>query len=92
MADRLDVLSARVTALTVIVEGLFTDRLAMNDDPKAIEAIGDAIIKSAFANEAKTRESVSNGDDHAMLITETLSELVDRAVKRAIDRKSRPSP
>lgn len=89
--DRLDLLYARVTALTVIVETLLTDSLAADDDPKMI---GDAIVKSALATEGKIHDQ--GGDDTtAMQITEAISAIVDRAVKRAIDlraRRPRSSP
>jgi hypothetical protein len=87
-----DVLSARVTALMMIVETLFVDHLAEDDDPKIIKIIGDRIVKSAFDNEAKIRAKISGEDDYAMLITKELSDFVDRAVKRAIDQKQKPSP
>jgi len=86
-----DILSARVTALMVLVEALFVDELAKNDDPKTIKAIGDGIVKSAFSTESEVRGTVSGADSYAMLITKEISDLVDRAVKRAIDRKQRPS-
>jgi hypothetical protein len=89
--NQLDMLSARVTALMMLVETLFVDELAKDDDPKTIRAIANAIVNSVLETEAKTREKVIGGDEYAMLISQELSGLIDRAAQRAIRRKQRPS-
>ena len=76
-------LSAKITALEVIIETLIVDQLAETDDPAAI---AEEIVKSAFSTEEKVRNQV--GENRlSMKVTETISSLFDRAVRRAVARK-----
>jgi hypothetical protein len=78
-------LAAKVVGLEIILEMLLVDQLAKDQNPKAI---GDGIVKSALESEEKVRQQFG---DHplAMKVTETISSLIDRAVKRAVERRNR---
>jgi hypothetical protein len=79
-------LDARVTAIEMIVEAMFVDYLAEDEDP---ETIGEEMVKRAFAREAKAREKFPDQTAYAMKIAGAVSAFVDRAVKRAIDQRRR---
>jgi hypothetical protein len=85
MANEIDTLAARVTAIQIIVENMLADNLAQDSDPRLI---GEEMVKSAFGTEEKVRRQFGD-DDTAVRITEALSSMIDRAVKRAIDQRQR---
>jgi hypothetical protein len=77
-------LMAKVAALEMIVEGLISERFEAELSPRAM---GEAMIKSAIETEAEAR--VEHGDHPlALEITQAISSLIDRAVARAMKRKS----
>ena len=78
-------LSAKVTALEMLVETLIADGLIEEDDPKAI---ADRITESAFQAEEKVRLQLGESP-LAMKVIETIVSLMDRAVKRAVERKTK---
>jgi len=80
-------LSAKVTALEMLVETVIVDGLIEEEDPKAI---AERITKSAFQAEEKVRGRIG---EHplAMKVTEAIVSLMDRAVKRAVERKGQQS-
>ncbi len=85
VAKELRRLSAKVTALEMLLETLFVDELTKDQDPAAI---GEAMVNSAYEAEQKVRRSTSG---YEMQITEAISAIMDGAVKRAIARrKNRP--
>jgi hypothetical protein len=88
---RLERLYARVTAIQLIVEGLLVGELANDADPKII---GEEMVKDAVAREKEIRARFGD-EPYATRITEEFSGMIDRAVKRAVDRNQRrsgPSP
>jgi hypothetical protein len=72
-------LSAKVTALTMLVEALYADQLARADHPAAV---AQELINSALDAEKKAREAVGESD-HALRISEALTSSIDRARERA---------
>lgn len=72
-----------MAALETIVETLVVDQLVQEDDPKAI---ADIITKSALKTEEKLRGQFGE-NPLAMKVTETIVSLMDRAVKRVLEKK-----
>jgi hypothetical protein len=83
--DEIASLSAKVAALTLLVEALYVDDLSREVNAAAI---GDAIVKSALDGEAKARDATGD-DQYAVQITEALTSLIDRAVMRAVAARKR---
>jgi hypothetical protein len=79
-------LSAKVTALEIILETLVSDQLEEEDNP---EEIADLITKSAFATEKKVRDQLGE-NALSMKVTEVIVSLMDRALERAVARKRHP--
>jgi hypothetical protein len=84
MATDLSDLSAKVTALEIVLEMLLADNLAADPDPADI---GNYIVKSAIESERKVREQYGD-HPHTMKVTETISSLIDRVVTRAVARRN----
>jgi hypothetical protein len=72
-------ISAKVTALTMLVEALYAGQLA-HDDHSA--AVADGLINSVLDAEEKAREAVGE-TDYALRISEALTSSIDRARERA---------
>jgi hypothetical protein len=83
--QQITALSTKVTALTMLVEALYVDELARNADPAAV---GEGIIKSIMDTEKKARGSLGESA-YGLQISEAGSSLIDRAVARAILRRSK---
>lgn len=80
LQEEVTALSAKVTALVMLVEALYVDDLARDDNAAAI---GQRIIKSVLANEEKARGAVGELD-YSLQISDAATSLIDRAVARAI--------
>jgi len=75
---------ARLVALEVVVESLLTDSLSETDDPaKAAEAMTQRLFRA----DADARQQPAD-DPVVLQITEIGAALIDRAAKRAQDRRS----
>lgn len=79
LEEEVTALSAKVTALIMLVETLFVDDLSKDDNAAAI---GDAMVKSMLNTEALARAKVGESE-YTLQITETVTSLIDRAVRRA---------
>lgn len=76
-------LRARVTALAILVEALWTRELESADDPAAL---GRRMIDDHFAANEKVRQKA--GDTaYALHVSEALTSILDRAVATAVLRK-----
>jgi hypothetical protein len=76
-------LRARVTALTILVEALWTRELENADDPAAA---GRHMIDDHFATNEKIRQKAGDSD-YALHVSEALTSILDRAVATAVQRK-----
>ena len=83
LQEQVTALSAKVTALTMLVESLYVDELSKDADPAAV---GNGIIQSVFDADRRVREKVGDST-YALQISEALTSLIDRAVARALSRK-----
>jgi hypothetical protein len=82
-------LRARVTALTILVEALWTRELENTDDPTAL---GRRMIDDHFAINEKIRQKAGDST-YALHVSEALTSILDRAVATAVLRKqSRRKP
>ena len=88
LKDQVRANSAKITALTMIVESLLVDHLAQDEDPVGI---GNAIMDSLSATEQAARAKVG-GSAYALQISEAASSMVDRAVRRAVSLRSKRHP
>lgn len=80
-------LSAQVTALIMLVEALYVDGLAKDDNAARIT---DRMIRDGAEKERQVRDELGeSGDDYELWVSETISSLLDRAAKRAAIRRSR---
>ena len=82
-AEMITQLATKVTALTMLVEALWSSEIARTDDPKRFAA-------SFLEHQLNTEASLSKSPEarkYAMAVTETLVSLNDRAVARALDLK-----
>ncbi len=82
--DRITDLAAKVTALIMLLEGLYADELAKTDDPAKI---GDLMVQGVLKEEQKIGEFFA-GDEataaYVLQISGEVSSLIDRAVARAV--------
>lgn len=77
--DQVSILSAKMTALTMLVETIWVGKLAAEDDPReAARHIIDDLFKTDEIVRERTGESA-----YSLLISETISSLIDRACARA---------
>jgi hypothetical protein len=82
-------LRARVTALTILVEALWTKELESAEDPAAI---GRRMIDDHFTTNEKIRQKAGDST-FALHVSEALTSILDRAVATAVLRKqSRRKP
>ena len=86
--ERISALSAKVTAMIMLIEALYVEELLKAPDPASM---GQAITDNVLNAEKKAREKV--GDTaYSLQISEAASSLIDRAVRRAVALKSKESP
>jgi hypothetical protein len=85
---RLQQLSADIAALKVLVEALWAQDLADEQNPRAIVEV---IIDDLFQKEETIRASVGN-DVILAQVSNAVSDLLSRAAMRASLRKSSKSP
>lgn len=86
---KLTSLSAKVTALTMLVEALWASELSKDEDPTLI---GKIIIDDIFHKDAEIRQKIGESD-YSLQISEALTSLIDRAVAKALRlRSKRPRP
>jgi hypothetical protein len=85
LEEEVGALSAKVTALTMLVEALYVDDLAQDDNAAVI---GEQIIASLLDTEKRTREAVGH-TAYSLQISEAISSLIDRAVARAVAQRSK---
>jgi hypothetical protein len=83
LQDDLMQLRARVTALTILVEALWTKELEGADDPAAI---GKLMVDDHFATSEKIRQTAGDSA-YALHVSEALTSILDRAVATAVFRK-----
>ena len=83
LRDDLIQLRARVTALTILVEALWTRELENADDPGDI---GRRMIDDHFATNEKIRQKAGDST-YALHVSEVLTSILDRAVATAVSRK-----
>jgi hypothetical protein len=83
LRDELIQLRARVTALTILVEALWTRELEDADDPAAV---GRRMIDDHFATNEKIRQKAGDST-HALHVSEALTSILDRALATAVQRK-----
>ena len=83
LRDDLIQLRARVTALTILVEALWTRELENADDPADI---GRRMIDDHFATNEKIRQKAGDST-YALHVSEVLMSILDRAVATAVSRK-----
>ena len=83
--QRLQLLSAKVTALIMLVESLYAESLTEELDPPKM---GDAIIASLFEAEEASRK-IAGESDYQLQISETVSSLIHRAAKRAAVQRAK---
>jgi hypothetical protein len=83
LRDELIQLRARVTALTILVEALWTRELENADDPAAV---GRRMIDDHFATNEKIRQKAGDST-YALRVSEALTSILDRAVAAAVLRK-----
>jgi hypothetical protein len=76
-------LRARVTALTILVEALWTRELENAGDPAAA---GRRMIDDHFATNEKIRQKAGDSA-YALHVSEALTSILDRAVATAVQRK-----
>jgi hypothetical protein len=86
--DELMQLRARVTALTMLVEALWTKELENAGDPAAM---GRKMIDDHFAMNEKIRQKAGESD-YALHVSEALTSILDRAVATAVLRKKKRNP
>lgn len=79
-ADDLIHLNARVTALTMLVEALWVGEFSKEADPKRF---GREIVEDLFQKEEQVR-AMGGQSDYALMVSETVSSLIDRATARAV--------
>lgn len=85
LAQRLQVLSARVEALMKFVETLYVETLASESDPEAIvEAWREDISKAEEEQRGEFGENY-----YSLQIAEVCSSFLDRALKRALTLKAK---
>lgn len=83
LRDDLIQLRARVTALTILVEALWTRELESADDPADL---GKRMIDDHFATNEKIRQKAGDST-YALHVSEVLTSILDRAVATAVSRK-----
>jgi hypothetical protein len=83
LQDDLMQLRARVTALTILVEALWTKELESADDPAAI---GKLMVDDHFATSEKIRQRAGDSA-YALHVSEALTSILDRAIATAVLRK-----
>jgi hypothetical protein len=83
LRDELILLRARMTALTILIEALWTRELEKADDPAAI---GRRMIDDHFATNEKIRQKAGDST-YALHVSEALTSILDRAVATAVQRK-----
>jgi hypothetical protein len=83
LRDELTQLRARVTALTILVEALWTRELENAGDPAAI---GRRMIDDHFATNEKIRQKAGD-NTYALHVSEALTSILDRAVATAVSKK-----
>jgi hypothetical protein len=81
-------LSARVTALTMLVEALWAAELAKDSDPKRV---GQLIVDDLFQKEELVRDQVGESR-YVLMVSEAVSSLIDRATARAELLRQKRSP
>jgi hypothetical protein len=84
--DQISALSAKVTALIMLVEALWVDQLAKNSHPGAF---AKKFCDDLFEKEKKVRERIGESS-YDLQIVEVLTSLMDRAVTRALELKKLP--
>jgi hypothetical protein len=90
LQEQISELSAKVTALIMLVEMLLVDDFAKDDHAAEI---GEFMVKNIMDAERKAREAVGErATDYSLRVSETLSSLIDRAVSRAITLRSKKRP
>jgi hypothetical protein len=88
LQKQLSALSAKVAALTILMEALLVDELSKEKDPVKL---GKVFIDDIFGKDALIREQ--HGENEIVLqISEALTSLIDRAVIRAVARRSKGRP
>lgn len=85
--DELSILQGKVTALTMLVEALWVGELIRSPDP-ARES--QAIIDHVFKKDEEVRKKVGSST-YGLRISEFLTSLLDRALKRAQQVKEPPT-
>jgi hypothetical protein len=85
LEDDLMQLRARVTALTILVEAIWTNELESADDPAAV---GKLMIDDHFATSDKIRQKAGESA-YALHVSEALTSILDRAVATAVLRKQK---
>jgi len=83
--EQISALSAKVTALTMLVEALWVDELAKEENPAAF---GKQFVDDIFKTDEKARKRLGESD-YVLQISEVITSLMDRAVARAV-RLRRP--
>ena len=87
LQEQITALAAKVAALTMLVESLWTDILSHEEDPVSF---GKAFIDDIFEKDDVIRQQHGESDV-ALQISEALT-LIDRAVARAVARKLKGRP
>jgi hypothetical protein len=88
LQKQLSELAAKVTALIMLVEALWADELSKEKDPVKF---GKIFIDDIFKKDALIREQHGESEI-ALQISEAITSLIDRAVARAVARRSKGRP
>jgi hypothetical protein len=88
LQKQISALAAKITALTMLVEALWVDELSKEKDPVKF---GKIIVDDLFRKDALIREKLGESDV-GLQISEAVTSLIDRAVARAVARRSKGHP
>jgi hypothetical protein len=84
----INILGAKVTALEIVLETLMVSALMAEIDPKTT---GQKIIEGTYAAEETLRHE-GGDDEQTVRVTETIVSLIERAMLRAIEKRTQRPP
>ena len=85
--QQLKILSAKVTALTMLMEALYVGELNRAPNPTGM---AESIIQSVLSSENKVRSNSGN-QEYVLLVSETITSLIDRALARVLRLQEPPA-